>query len=29
MCFEARESDCHRGVIAQRFREEGMDVVVL
>jgi uncharacterized protein (DUF488 family) len=29
MCFEAKESDCHRGVIARRFREEGLDVVAL
>ncbi|MDO9550098.1 MAG: DUF488 domain-containing protein [Methanoregula sp.] len=29
MCFEARETDCHRGVIARRFRNEGLDVVVL
>lgn len=29
MCFEAKESDCHRGVIAKRFREEGLDVVEL
>ena len=29
MCFEARETDCHRGVIARRFRDEGLDVVVL
>lgn len=29
MCFEARETDCHRGVIAHRFRDEGLDVVVL
>jgi uncharacterized protein (DUF488 family) len=29
MCFEARASECHRGVIAQRFREEGLDVVDL
>ena len=24
MCFEAREADCHRGIIAKRFREEGL-----
>ena len=24
MCFEARETDCHRGIIAKRFREEGL-----
>ncbi len=29
MCFEAKESDCHRGVIAKRFRDEGLDVVAL
>ncbi len=29
MCFEAKECDCHRGVIARRFREEGLDVVAL
>jgi uncharacterized protein (DUF488 family) len=29
MCFEAEEKDCHRGVIARRFREEGLDVVAL
>lgn len=29
MCFEARETDCHRGVIARRFRDEGLNVVVL
>ena len=29
MCFEAKESDCHRGVIAQRFRDEGLDVTDL
>lgn len=29
MCFEAKESDCHRGVIARRFRDEGLDVVAL
>lgn len=29
MCFEVRETDCHRGVIARRFRDEGLDVVVL
>ena len=29
MCFEAKESDCHRGVIAQRFRDEGLNVVDL
>jgi uncharacterized protein (DUF488 family) len=29
MCFEAKESDCHRGMIAKRFREEGLDVVEL
>jgi len=29
MCFEAKEEDCHRGIIAQRFREEGFDVVAL
>jgi uncharacterized protein (DUF488 family) len=29
MCFEAQATDCHRSVIAQRFRDEGMDVVDL
>lgn len=29
MCFEAKEADCHRGVIAKRFRDEGLDVVEL
>ncbi|NMB78025.1 MAG: DUF488 family protein [Methanomicrobiales archaeon] len=29
MCFEAEEKDCHRGVIARRFREEGLDVIAL
>jgi uncharacterized protein (DUF488 family) len=29
MCFEAKEADCHRGVIARRFRDEGIDVVAL
>lgn len=29
MCFEAEEKDCHRGVIAKRFRDEGLDVVAL
>jgi uncharacterized protein (DUF488 family) len=29
MCFEAHEADCHRGVIARQFREEGIDVVTL
>jgi uncharacterized protein (DUF488 family) len=29
ICFEARETDCHRGVIARRFRDEGLNVVVL
>ena len=29
MCFEAKEADCHRGVIARRFRDEGLDVVAL
>ncbi|MEI7856016.1 MAG: DUF488 domain-containing protein [Methanomicrobiales archaeon] len=29
MCFEERETDCHRGMIARRFRNEGLDVVVL
>jgi uncharacterized protein (DUF488 family) len=29
MCFEAKESDCHRGVIAKRFRDEGLDVIAL
>ena len=29
MCFEADESACHRGVIAQRFREEELEVTAL
>jgi len=29
MCFEARESDCHRGVIAKRFRDDGLNVIAL
>lgn len=29
MCFEAQASDCHRGVIAQRFRMEGLNVIDL
>jgi uncharacterized protein (DUF488 family) len=29
MCFEAQATDCHRGVIAKRFRDEGLDVVDL
>ena len=29
MCFEALPSDCHRGVIAQRFRDVGVEVVDL
>jgi uncharacterized protein (DUF488 family) len=29
MCFEAQATDCHRGVIANRFREEGLEVVDL
>ncbi len=29
LCFEAKASDCHRGVIAERFREEGLEVVDL
>lgn len=29
MCFEANVADCHRGVIAKRFRDEGLDVVDL
>jgi uncharacterized protein (DUF488 family) len=29
MCFEANESDCHRGVIAKRFRDEGLEVTEL
>jgi len=29
MCFEARETECHRSVIARIFREQGVDVVVL
>lgn len=29
MCFEAKASDCHRGVIAQRFRSEGLNVIDL
>ena len=29
MCFEAQASDCHRGVIAQRFRDEGLCVTDL
>ncbi len=29
MCFEANAADCHRGVIAQRFRDEGLEVVDL
>lgn len=29
MCFEAKATDCHRGRIAQRFRDEGLVVVDL
>ncbi len=29
MCFEAKATNCHRGVIAGRFREEGINVVDL
>lgn len=29
MCFEAEASDCHRNMIAQRFRDEGLAVVDL
>ena len=29
MCFEANVADCHRGVIARKFRNDGMDVVDL
>ena len=29
MCFEAKESDCHRGEIAKRFGDEGFKVVAL
>ncbi len=29
MCFEAKATDCHRGIIAERFREDGLDVVDL
>jgi len=29
MCFEARETDCHRGVIARRFRHEGLETIAL
>ena len=29
MCFETRESDCHRGVIAKRFRDDGLNVIAL
>jgi len=29
MCFEAHPEDCHRGLIAQRFRDEGLDVIDL
>jgi uncharacterized protein (DUF488 family) len=29
MCFEANVADCHRGVIAQRFRSEGLNVIDL
>jgi uncharacterized protein (DUF488 family) len=29
MCFEAKETDCHRGVIARRFRDEGLGVIEL
>jgi len=29
MCFEAQATDCHRGVIASRFRDEGLDVTDL
>lgn len=26
MCFEAKECDCHRGIIARRFRKDGVIV---
>jgi uncharacterized protein (DUF488 family) len=29
MCFEAEVTDCHRGVIAKRFRKDGIDVIDL
>lgn len=29
MCFEAHPADCHRGVIAQRFRDDGLEVIDL
>jgi uncharacterized protein (DUF488 family) len=29
MCFEANVADCHRGVIARRLRNDGMDVIDL
>ena len=29
MCFESKEADCHRGIIAQRFREEGLNVIAI
>ena len=29
MCFEANVADCHRGVIGQRFRNEGLNVIDL
>jgi len=29
MCFEAKAADCHRGVIARRFRDEGLEVTDL
>jgi uncharacterized protein (DUF488 family) len=29
MCFEVREIDCHRGIIAKRLREEGLTVTAI
>jgi uncharacterized protein (DUF488 family) len=29
MCFEANVRDCHRGVIAKRLRDDGMNVIDL
>ena len=29
MCFETNVADCHRGVIARRLRNDGMDVIDL
>jgi uncharacterized protein (DUF488 family) len=29
MCFEADVADCHRGVIAKKLRNHGMDVIDL